>query len=106
MHRFIHTLDTIPKNWYLELEMCRETRIWDELVQIFKVKFTFEHVSSLIDVVLQDIQTKIFLVEEMIEVVLVCNAHKASLTVYELLECYNVAKEEHDEEDPKNVQVP
>jgi hypothetical protein len=24
-HMFIHTLDTIPKNWYLELEMRRET---------------------------------------------------------------------------------
>jgi hypothetical protein len=24
-HRFIHILDTIPKNWYLEMEMCRET---------------------------------------------------------------------------------
>jgi hypothetical protein len=24
-HIFIHTLDTIPKNWYLELEMCRDT---------------------------------------------------------------------------------
>jgi hypothetical protein len=23
--QFIHTLDTIPKNWYLELEMHRET---------------------------------------------------------------------------------
>jgi hypothetical protein len=22
-HMFIHTLDTIPKNWYLELKMCR-----------------------------------------------------------------------------------
>jgi hypothetical protein len=28
------------------------------------------------------------------------------MTVHELLECYNVAKEEHDEEDPRNVQVP
>jgi hypothetical protein len=39
-------------------------------------------------------------------VVLVCSAHKASMTVHELMECYNVAKEENDEEDPRNVQVP
>jgi len=31
-HRFIHMLDTIPKNWYLELEMCRETTEWEGLV--------------------------------------------------------------------------
>jgi hypothetical protein len=28
------------------------------------------------------------------------------MIVHELLECYNVAKEEQDEEDPRNVQVP
>jgi hypothetical protein len=36
----------------------------------------------------------------------VCNAHRASMIVHELLECYNVLKEEHDKEDPRNVQVP
>jgi hypothetical protein len=35
-----------------------------------------------------------------------CNAHRASMIVHELLECYNVAKEEHDEEYPRNLQVP
>jgi hypothetical protein len=25
IHKFIHTLDTIPKNWYLELEMHIDT---------------------------------------------------------------------------------
>jgi hypothetical protein len=39
-------------------------------------------------------------------VVPVCNVHRASMTVHELLECYNVAKEEQDEEYPRNVQVP
>jgi hypothetical protein len=33
------------------------------------------------------------------EVVLVCSAHRAKMSVHKLLECYNVAKEEHDEED-------
>jgi hypothetical protein len=36
----------------------------------------------------------------------VCSAHRASMIVHQLLECYNIAKEEHDEEDPRNVQVP
>jgi hypothetical protein len=44
--------------------------------------------------------------EGSMEVVPVCSAHRASMIVHELLECYNVAKEEHDEEDPRNVQVP
>jgi hypothetical protein len=32
-HRFIHTLDTIPKNWYLELEMHRDTTEWEYITQ-------------------------------------------------------------------------
>jgi len=48
-HRFIHTFDTIPKNWYLELELHRETVNWDQLIQWFKVAFTFEHESPLLD---------------------------------------------------------
>jgi len=40
------------------------------------------------------------------EVVQVCSVHIMTMTIHELFECYNVAKEEHDEEDPKNVQVP
>jgi hypothetical protein len=39
------------------------------------------------------------------ELVPLCSVHKANMIVHELLECYNVAKEEHDEEDPRNVQV-
>jgi hypothetical protein len=105
MHKFIHTLDTNPKNLYLELEMRREKTGWDELVQRFKVTFTFEHESPSIDVVLQAIQTMILSKEGSMEVVPVCSAHIVTMIVDELLECYNVDKEEHDEEYPINIQV-
>jgi hypothetical protein len=52
------------------------------------------------------IQTKIFSEEETMEVILVCSEHSTKMIVRELLECYNVAKEEYDEEDPRNVQIP
>jgi hypothetical protein len=55
---------------------------------------------------LQDIQTKILSKEGPMEMVPLCSAHRANITFHGLLECYNVAKEEHDEEDPRNVQVP
>jgi hypothetical protein len=35
----------------------------------------------------------------------VCSAHRATTTIHELLECYIVAKEERDKDDPRNVQV-
>jgi hypothetical protein len=40
------------------------------------------------------------------EVIPIRSANKDAMNVHELLECYNVAKEEHDEEDPRNVEVP
>jgi hypothetical protein len=36
----------------------------------------------------------------------VCSADRDSMTILELLECCNVAKEEQDKEDPRNIQVP
>jgi hypothetical protein len=35
-----------------------------------------------------------------------CDVHRVSMTIHELLECYNVTKEDQDEEDPINIQVP
>jgi hypothetical protein len=40
------------------------------------------------------------------EVVSMSSAHRANINVHELFEFYNVAKEEQDENDPRNVQVP
>jgi hypothetical protein len=51
-HRFIHTLEMIPNNWYLELEMHRDVADWDYMTQRFRVTFTFEHESPLVYVVL------------------------------------------------------
>jgi len=42
MQRFIHMLEEVPRNWYSVLEVCRGTTNWEELIQNFKVTFTFE----------------------------------------------------------------
>jgi hypothetical protein len=62
-HKFIHTLETVPKNWYLELEVRRGTIDWDELTLNFKVTFSFEAESPLVDATLQVIRSKIFMEE-------------------------------------------
>jgi len=63
-HRFINTLDTIPNNWYLELEMFIEITYWDYITQIFQVTFAFQNDSPLINTMLQVIKQKIFTKEE------------------------------------------
>jgi hypothetical protein len=40
------------------------------------------------------------------EVVPIYDVHRAAMIVHELLECYNISKEEHDEYDPRNVKIP
>jgi hypothetical protein len=62
-HLFVHTLDTILKNWYIELEVCRGTRDWEELTRNFKVMFSFENNNPLIDSALQVIKNNIFATE-------------------------------------------
>jgi hypothetical protein len=59
-HRFIHTLETVPRNWYLELEISRDTKNWDYIHQIFQVTFTFHNASPIISTVLHAIKKQIF----------------------------------------------
>jgi hypothetical protein len=60
----------------------------------------------LIDANLQAIRNNIFSEEGLMEVVPVCSAHRTSMKVHELLECYKVVQEDQDEEDPRNIQIP
>ena len=42
VHLFIHTLDTIPRNWYTETELRRGTVTWPLMIDSFLLTFTFE----------------------------------------------------------------
>jgi hypothetical protein len=72
MHKFIHTLNTIPKNRYLELEIHRETTKWDELIQRFKVNLllNMKHEYPLLDATLQVIRNKIFSEEGLMDFIM------------------------------------
>jgi hypothetical protein len=104
-HLFIHTLHTIPKNWYLELEVHGETTDWEEITHNFKVTFSFEYEAPLVDTTLQDIKDTIFALEDSIELVHVCSAHRYFVMVREVLECYNVIGEYHEDEYLRDLQI-
>jgi hypothetical protein len=42
-HHFIHTLEGISTNWYMDQEMRKETKTWVPLQHNFTVTFSFEH---------------------------------------------------------------
>jgi hypothetical protein len=52
------------------------------------------------------IKKKFFVEEEAMELISVCNAHDASMTVHKLLECYDVTQDDQDNEDPRKIRVP
>ena len=42
VHRFIHTLDTVPRNWYTETELRKGTTTWPLMIDSFLLTFAFE----------------------------------------------------------------
>ena len=40
VHRFVHTLEPIAKNWYAEAELRQDTVSWDCLVDSFVLTFS------------------------------------------------------------------
>jgi hypothetical protein len=101
-HHFIHTLEGIPKNLYIEQEQRRETKNWEEIQQNFVVTFSFEHEIPEINTTLKVVRDRLFEEPEfeIISTYQKQNRHTMKL----LLHCYHVAEEEELAEDnPRNI---
>ena len=87
VHLFFHTLDTIPMNWYLEIELCHGIVEWDILREGFLLTFNFEDGFACIDGSLQEIKAIILRTpQEPLEWI-----HQDwSTQLRHALECYNV----------------
>jgi hypothetical protein len=103
-HHFIHTLEGIPKNWYIDQEMHRGTTEWTTLQQNFVVTFSFEHENPNIDSALKQIRGVIFIDEPEVELMTEYQQQNRQ-TVKELLSCYHVEEEAPDEDDMCNIQI-
>jgi hypothetical protein len=97
MQLIVHTLDMILKNRYLELEVCRGIIYWEYLTRKFKVTFNFEDDALSIDIALYFIKNNIFSSEDSLELVPLCSVHRSSVTVEEVLECYNIVEEDQED---------
>jgi hypothetical protein len=103
-HHFIHTLEGIPTNWYIDQELRRGTTDWTILQQNFTVTFSFEHENPNIDSTLKQIRGVIFIKEPEVEL-MTEDQQQNRQTVKELLSCYHVQEEAPDEDDPRNIQI-
>jgi hypothetical protein len=62
-HHFVHTLEGIPTNWYMNQEVGRGTTSWIVLQQKFTITFSFKHENPNIDATLKHIRGVIFIQE-------------------------------------------
>ena len=103
VHLFIHTLDTVPRNWYTETELRRGTITWPVMIDSFLLTFTFESEYPSIDQALKIIKTKMF-----DDCILPVYAQPDwAIQLEHALECYNFAEEPGDEdENPRSINIP
>jgi len=95
VHLFCHTLDVIPMNWYIEIELRHGTGEWDVLHEGLLMTVSFEDGWDSIDEVLQEVKVAIFRIpQELVELIHPERATQLSC----MLECYNVTVEEEDED--------
>ena len=102
VHLFIHTLDTVPRNWYTEIELRKGTVSWPVMIERFLLTFSFESEYPSIDQALKLIKTKIF--DDC--TLPVYSQPESAIQLEHALECYNFAQEPGDEdEDPHNINI-
>ena len=68
-HHFIHTLEGIPANRYVDQELRRATAEWTTLQQNFIVTFSFEHENPNMELALKQIRRVIFVDEPEVELI-------------------------------------
>ena len=60
VHRFVHTLEPVAKNWYAKVELRHGTVSWDSLVDSFVLAFSINEVCPALDIAIRLIHTKVF----------------------------------------------
>lgn len=101
VHLFYHTLDIIPMNWSLEIEIFHDTAEWNILREGFLMTFSFKGRFKSIDEALQEVKAVILrITQDPLELV------KLDLSTHlrHALECYNMIVE-GEYEDPQNINI-
>lgn len=92
MHLLRHTLDVIPMNWYIKMELHHGTSEWDIMCEGFMLTFSFEDGwGDSINEELQEIKEAIFRIPQE---PLALSQPKWATQLSCTLECYNVTIEE------------
>ena len=95
VHAFIHTLDEIPRSWYISAELHRKITTWEELMIFFAHTFSFmdsnPNVHNAIHII-RDVVLKV------VPVAYLVDPH-AHFHMQLMMECYNVSGEPEDDDE-------
>ncbi len=64
VHKFVHTLEHVVKNWYAEFELHHGTISWVNITNSFVLTFSIDDVCPNLEVVVRLIHAKVFDDEE------------------------------------------
>ena len=92
VHRFVHTLEPIAKNWYEEVELRHSTVSWVSLTNSFVLTFSINEVCPTLDVAVRVIHTKVFDDKKIVEYQPDWKEQEANA-----VECYNLTIDEDDD---------
>ena len=59
VHLFVHTLDSNPRHWYMETELCHGTESWYTLTNSLYLTFEYQSEYLLVDDALELVHLKI-----------------------------------------------
>ena len=102
IHAFIHTLDEMPRSWYVSAKLHREITTWEELTVFFAHTFNFADANVEVNNALQIIRDVVL---KVVPVAYLVDPH-AHCHMQSMMECYNLSGESKDNDELHNINIP
>ena len=102
VHAFIHTLEEMPRSWYVVAELCKTITTWEEFSVCFAQMFSFQDVNREVCNALQIICDIVIKVTP----VAYPNDPHAHCFIQSMMTCYNLSGEHEDHNELQNVNIP
>ena len=102
VHAFVHTLEEMPRSWYVAAELRITITTWEELLVCFVQKFSFQDANPEVCNALHIICN---LVLKVIPVAYPIDPH-AHCSIQYMMSCYNLSREPKDDDELWNVNIP
>ena len=102
VHDFVHTLEEMPRSWYVATELHRTITTWEELSVFFAQTFSFQDANTEVCNALHIIHDVVL---KVIPVTYPDDPH-VHCSIQSMTRCYNLSGEPEDDDKLQNVNIP